>query len=75
VGGTHYESHCGICPHCGEEIQHWDLYAREPYLESYAAKELIRWREKGGLEDLEKVGSIVAKIIAIEKLRQSKAKK
>jgi hypothetical protein len=73
VGGTHYEQHKGMCPHCGEEIQHWDLYAGERYLESYAAKELIRWREKGGIEDLDKVISIVQKIKAIELLSRSKA--
>lgn len=72
VGGTHYEVHTGVCPHCGGEIQHWDLYAAQPYLESYAAKELIRWREKGGVQDLEKVVSIIQKIMAIERLRASK---
>jgi hypothetical protein len=72
IGGTHYKDNEGICPHCGGGIQHWDLYAGVPYLEAYAAKELIRWREKGGIEDLDKTISIIQKIIAIERLKESK---
>jgi hypothetical protein len=69
VGGTHYARPGAVCPHCGQGIQHWDLFASEPYLEGYASKYLMRWREKGGIEDLEKAISIIQKIIAIEKLR------
>lgn len=47
VGGDHYQK--------GAQ-QHWDLCVRWdlPYLESAASKYLLRWREKGGLESVEK---------------------
>ena len=69
VGGSHYERQGAVCPHCGGKVQHWDLFASEPYLEGYASKYLMRWREKGGIQDLDKAISIIQKIKAIELLR------
>ena len=70
-GGHHYETSnvTGVCPHCGGEIQHWDLYADQPYLEAAASKYATRWRDKGGLEDLEKAITYLQKRLAIERLR------
>jgi hypothetical protein len=69
VAGTHYETASGMCPHCGEEVQHWDLYAERPYLEGMATKYVTRWRQKGGLQDLDKAISAIQKIKARELLK------
>jgi hypothetical protein len=70
IGGTHYDKAVkGTCPNCGVAcVQHWDLYAKAPYLEATASKYLTRWRDKGGVQDLRKAISVIEKIIAIEKL-------
>lgn len=46
VGGTHYVS----------EHQHWDFIEENGigYLEAAATKYLMRWRQKNGVQDLEK---------------------
>jgi len=69
VGGTHYEKCTGLCPHCGGEVQHWDLYAAQPYLEGIATGYITRWRVKGGVEDLRKAVSVIEKLIAVENLK------
>jgi len=70
VAGTHYEAAAGMCPHCGGEIQHWDLYAEMPYLKGSATKYITR--NKGDeVENLEKAMSCIQKRIAIIKLRQA----
>lgn len=54
VGGSHYRS----------SYQHWD-WAEEVglgYLEGCASKYLVRWREKGGVEDLKKALSYVRQL-------------
>ena len=62
VGGTHYGKCSGVCPHCGGEIQHWDLCARWPYLEAQVTKYIARWAEKNGVEDLDKAQSYLDKL-------------
>jgi len=52
VGGRHYKDGVGKCPHCGGEIEHWDLYAEFPYLVGQITKYVTR--EKNGAEDLQK---------------------
>lgn len=55
VGGTHY----------GTKYGHWD-YCKEAnagYLEGHATKYLVRWRKKGGIQDLEKSLTFVEKIM------------
>jgi hypothetical protein len=70
VGGTHYGAVTGMCPQCGfTGLQHWDLYADLPYLEGCATKYATRWRDKGGLQDLEKAITYLQKRLAIERLR------
>ncbi len=58
VGGTHYQTSTGI--------GHWDLCEKYdiPYLEGYASKYPLRWRSKGGVEDLKKSLSCVDKILS-----------
>lgn len=74
VAGAHYEASSGMCPHCGKEIQHWDLYAEQPYLEGMATKYITRWRRKGGLQDLDKAISAIQKIKAREVMKQQTQK-
>ena len=59
VGGSHYKQLV---------IQPWDfIVANEiPFLEGNAIKYLVRWREKGGLEDLRKARHYVDKLIELE---------
>ena len=75
VAGTHYESVSGMCPHCGGDVQHWDMYADQPYLEGMATKYITRWRQKGGLQDLDKAISAIQKIKARELLKAQVSKK
>lgn len=63
VGGTHYQRARGLCPHCGQEIQHWDLYANQPYLIGQITKYVTR--EKNGLQDLEKAAHFLQKLVEV----------
>lgn len=56
VGGTHYQA----------PYQHWDLMDdhQVSYLESCASKYVMRWREKGGIQDLQKSISYLKKRLA-----------
>ena len=65
VGGDHYSKTGGLCPHCGQPIQHWDLVARHPYLEAQISKYIVRWQEKGRMEDLLKARSYFDKLMAV----------
>lgn len=58
VGGSHYQK---------GKVQHWDLVAltRTSYLEGNATKYLSRWREKNGLQDLQKALHYVDKILEL----------
>jgi len=55
VGGTHYQ----------KPIQHWDFVLANdiPYLEAVAMKYILRHREKGGREDLEKAIHYIEKML------------
>lgn len=63
VAGTHYKN---------MPIEHWDLAAIFEWdsLQSRAIAYLMRWKEKGGLQDLEKALHTVQKYIEVEKLRK-----
>src|SRR5579859_7686419 len=58
-GGTHYK---------GKPIQPWDYIAANGigFFEGNAIKYLTRWREKGGIEDLEKARHYIDKLIEVE---------
>lgn len=60
VGGQHYRKATGKCPHCKGEIQHWDLYAEQPYLVGQITKYVTR--QKNGLQDVEKAMHFLQKL-------------
>lgn len=57
VGGSHYQA----------AVQHWDLIEAHGigYLEGCATKYLTRWRNKGGVADLEKAEHYTQKLIEL----------
>lgn len=58
-GGTHYKA---------KPIQPWDFIVANniPFLEGNAIKYIVRWREKGGIEDLRKAQHYIQKLIEVE---------
>ena len=56
VGGTHYRDGAAVCPHCGKELQHWDIVAmfKLDYFIGNATKYLFRFERKDGRVALEK---------------------
>jgi hypothetical protein len=59
VGGGHYK---------GQPIEHWDfvLMHNIPYMEAQIIKYAMRWRSKGGLDDLRKARHFIDKLIEVE---------
>lgn len=59
VGGSHYKKY---------KIQPAEFcyYNNIPYLEATAIKYLCRWRDKGGLQDLEKAKHFIDLLIEFE---------
>jgi hypothetical protein len=66
VGGQHYKLNAVKCPHCGGELQHWDIYRFFPYLVGTITKYLWRWRDKNGVQDLDKARHYLDKLIETE---------
>lgn len=62
VGGTHYQDAVGVCPHCGGAIQHWDLFAKMPYLIGQVCKYVMRFQGKNGKQDVDKAGHFLQKL-------------
>lgn len=62
VGGNHYKKHV---------LEHWDLVALYgwDYFQARSIAYIMRWRDKGGIADLEKARHFIDKCIEIEKLR------
>jgi hypothetical protein len=60
VGGDHYLS---------QAIQPWDIIVanRLNFFEGNALKYLLRWKHKGGVEDLMKAKHYIEKLIDLEK--------
>jgi hypothetical protein len=60
VSGTHYKKNA---------IQPWDYVAANNlgYFEGSAVKYLTRWKDKGGIADLEKAVHFIEKLIELEK--------
>lgn len=58
IQGTHYKK---------QVIQPWDYIAINgiPYLEGNVIKYVSRWRDKGGIADLEKAKHYIDKIIEL----------
>ena len=60
VGGTHYKS---------KAIQPWDYIASNSigYLEGNVIKYVSRWKDKGGVADLEKARHYLDKLIELQR--------
>lgn len=58
IGGDHYKG----------DYQHWDwcVDINLGYLESAATKYISRWREKGGVQDLNKASHYLAKALEVK---------
>lgn len=56
VGGSHYQV---------DGLQHWDVMEGNDiaYLEATASKYIVRWRKKGGAEDLKKAASYLDRLL------------
>ncbi len=62
VGGDHYKK--------VEGEQHWDRVARLglDYFQAMITRYVERWKDKGGVEDLEKAKHFLEKYIELQKL-------
>jgi hypothetical protein len=58
IGGTHYG---------GSEFQHWDMVLQcgTDYCAAVATKYLRRWRDAGGIQDIQKAISYVDKLLSV----------
>ncbi len=58
VGGNHYAA----------SIQHWDIVAMHglDYFQGNITKYVMRWKKKGGIQDLEKAKHYLEKYISLE---------
>lgn len=67
IGGEHY----GL-----KKFQHWDIVAmfNLDYFQGQVTKYVMRWRDKNGIEDLEKGAHYLAKYIAVEKDKLEKSR-
>lgn len=65
IGGDHYKG--AQCPHCGGSLEHWDLawLFRWDNFQYAITKYVMRWREKAGLQDLEKAAHCLTKYIEV----------
>ncbi len=62
VGGQHYKQLA---------VEHWDIVAllNLDYFQGQITKYVIRWRDKNGIQDLEKVVHFAQKYVEVEKAR------
>lgn len=62
VGGNHYKS---------GGIEHWDTVVlfELDYFQGQIWKYVLRWRSKGGIQDLKKAQHVLQKYIEIEELK------
>jgi hypothetical protein len=70
VGGSHYKGD-------GEKTEHWDFVAQWQldYFQGLITKYVVRWKLKGGIQDLEKALHTLDKYIELEKAKALKTKK
>lgn len=61
IGGNHYQ--------VGKELQHWDIvsHLKLDYFQGQITKYVIRWKLKGGIQDLEKAQHFLEKYIELAK--------
>lgn len=65
VGGQHYK---------GEgKVEHWDIVAQHSldYFQGQITKYVMRWRAKGGVQDLEKARHFLDKYIELERAKEA----
>lgn len=64
IGGGHYKGK-GKCRKCGVPTEHWDVVKmfNMPYMEARIFAYVLRWRDKAGLQDLEKAKHFIEKLI------------
>lgn len=67
VGGDHYKGTSIACPHCRQQIEHWDISwaAKWDQFQYSITKYVMRWRHKGGLNDLQKARHHLDKYIEV----------
>jgi hypothetical protein len=60
VGGAHYR----------KKIQHWDFVASHDYgyLEGQVTKYVFRWKDKNGLQDVQKAEHFLQKLIEVAEM-------
>ena len=66
VGGDHYKKHGNVQP--------WDIWAffNLDAFQGAIVKYVIRWRDKGGVEDLKKARHYLDKYIEVEEEKERK---
>ena len=65
IGGDHYKG--AKCPHCDGSLEHWDLawLFKWDNFQYAITKYVMRWRSKGGVEDLRKAKHCLEKYIEV----------
>lgn len=60
IGGSHYKT---------GPIQHWDIVAQHEldYFQGQITKYVMRWKLKGGIQDLEKAQHFLEKYVELAK--------
>lgn len=60
VGGAHYARH--------GDLQHWDIveHFKLDYFQGQITKYVMRWRDKDGVQDLQKAAHFLAKYIELQ---------
>ena len=66
IGGNHYKG-----THTGAVLEHWDIVAMFglDYFQGQVTKYIMRWKMKGGLDDLRKAEHFLQKYIEIEEAK------
>lgn len=66
IGGTHYKKHVNYEP--WNVVNAWNL----GYLDGTALKYIARWRDKNGVQDLQKAVHFLEKLIEQEKSNETR---
>lgn len=63
IGGTHYKVEGAV--------EHWDIVAQWglDYFQGQITKYVMRWKKKGGIQDLEKARHFLDKYMELEKAK------
>lgn len=69
VAGNHYSKH-------SSDLQHWDIVDKFnlDYFQGQITKYVMRWRDKGGVTDLEKARHFLDKYIELETAKKEGGK-